>query len=124
MTEVWRSALMPGYEVSNFGNVRSIDRVAACKDGKMRRLPGKPMSPVMSTGYKSVRLSHNGQGKTYRIHALVAAAFLDECPSGYVVDHIDEDKLNNHVSNLRWIHRGETFAAASAEISTTGGNGT
>jgi hypothetical protein len=53
-------------------------------------------------GYHTVRLCNSDGQKTFRVHRLVATHFIpnpDELPQ---VDHIDEDKSNNHVSNLRW----------------------
>lgn len=54
-------------------------------------------------GYLRVNLKLNGSGKTMRIHRLVAEAYLpnpDNLPS---VDHINFDKTNNSVNNLRWM---------------------
>lgn len=41
--------------------------------------------------------------RTYRVHELVAEAFYGERPKGYVIDHIDREKLNNHYKNLRYV---------------------
>lgn len=54
-------------------------------------------------GYKYVTLSQNGDTKNFRVHRLVAEAFLPN-PNYYdQVNHKDENKANNHVSNLEWI---------------------
>ncbi len=53
-------------------------------------------------GYRKIKLTKNKEEKTFRIHRLVAQAFVpnpDELPQ---VDHKDEDKTNNHRTNLRW----------------------
>ncbi|CAL6006370.1 Conserved_hypothetical protein [Hexamita inflata] len=42
-------------------------------------------------------------GVSIHIHRLVAQAFLGECPDDYEVDHIDRCRVNNQVSNLRYI---------------------
>tara|TARA_R110000824_G_scaffold340335_2_gene526847 strand:- start:1257 stop:1748 length:492 start_codon:yes stop_codon:yes gene_type:complete len=80
------------YEVSNFGNVKSL------KFGKERILK----SGVDSTGYLVVGLTNNGKQKTRSIHQLVAIAFLGHEPCGLklVVNHIDINPLNNNVTNL------------------------
>lgn len=80
------------YEVSNMGNVRSL------KYGKIRYLkPAKNQK-----GYYFVRLYKNGILKNFKVHRLVANAFVEN-PNGYnEINHIDEDKTNNKASNLEW----------------------
>ena len=51
-----------------------------------------------SEGYKSVKI----RGKTYRVHLLVARAFIGPKPDGMVCDHIDRNKANNSWRNLRY----------------------
>ena len=54
-------------------------------------------------GYLQVCLCKDGKRKTHLIHRLVAQAFLGECPYGYHVDHLDFNKENNSVDNLRYL---------------------
>ena len=54
------------------------------------------------TGYHRITLCKDGSHKDYRIHRLVAMMFIDNPKELPQVDHIDEDKDNNNVSNLRW----------------------
>lgn len=65
-------------------------------------------------GYKRPILSFFNEGKRYvrriYLHKLVAETFLGECPKGYVVDHIDHDKLNNSIENLRYITNEENIS--------------
>lgn len=57
---------------------------------------------VNSSGYLNVRLHKDGISSTYKVHRLVAEAFIDN-PKGYrIVNHKDEDKTNNCVKNLEW----------------------
>lgn len=108
MDEIWKD--IPGYEgyyqVSNKGSVRSIERtILQVFRGKMssRVMKEKTLNiKVLSNGYLAATLSMNGKRKTYRVNRLVAITFIDN-PNGYrVVNHKDENKLNNNVDNLEW----------------------
>ena len=87
------------YEVSNWGRIKSI------RFGKERIL-----KQHIRCGYYIVSLWKNGKGKTYSVHRLVAEAFLEipeelrhlEGTRYLQVNHKDEDKTNNIVSNLEW----------------------
>ena len=92
------------YEVSDAGEVRSLDRTIICKkQGTEIHLKGCFLKPHESgRGYPAVALSKNGIVKTTYVHTLVANAFLGENPD-MVVNHIDGNKWNNAVSNLEWV---------------------
>ena len=81
------------YEVSNLGNVKSL------KLGKEKILK----LSVDGAGYLRCNLSLNGIAKQVKAHQLVAMAFLNHTPCGFklVVDHINDDKLDNRVENLQ-----------------------
>lgn len=70
------------YEVSNFGRVRNSYRML------------KPR--LYGVGYYGVNLN---QTEVY-IHRAVAAAFLGKIPAGYHVNHLDGNRINNHLHNL------------------------
>lgn len=104
MRESWNP--VPGYEgyyaVSDFGRVRSLDRVLNTVQGK-RKWPGRIMSPVPDKlGRPVVNLRKGGRTKQWKVHRLVASAFIGPCPDGMEVCHGDGDNQNNHVSNLRY----------------------
>lgn len=62
-------------------------------------------------GYHYVTLAQDGRRKHVRVHILVATVFLsDSYQKGLIVDHIDRNKSNCHVSNLRWTTQGENNA--------------
>ena len=63
----------------------------------------KMLKPGDCNGYKYVILCNQGKAKYFRIHRLVAQHHIPN-PNNYPeVDHIDRDKTNNDISNLRWV---------------------
>ena len=92
------------YEVSNFGNVRSIDRYIESKDGWTSLKRGCQLKPIDNgAGYKYVALWDKGRQTKFYVHRLVAVAFLGSPPSNeHQVAHFDGDRSNNTLSNLRW----------------------
>ena len=108
MKEEWKpiKGYETRYEVSNLGNVRSIDRVILQKDSHggmmMKTYKGKPVVQTDNGyGYSIVRLVNFGK-KNFYVHRLVAEAFVDN-PFGYdVVNHLDFNKKNNNADNLEW----------------------
>lgn len=116
--EVWKD--IKGYEglyqISNLGNIKSVDRaVKRVSWGKEHIVVfhGKILKPYISDrGYLRLMLSKNGIEKAHKIHKLVAIAFVDN-PNGYKeVNHIDGNKLNNHVDNLEWCSRSQNIRHA------------
>ena len=93
----------PGYQVSNDGQVKSLPRVVFHPRGGERRVRGGMLTPSLSAGYPAVYLSRGGVKTTIRIHVLVALVWIGPRPDGYDVSHKDEDKTNNHVSNLCYL---------------------
>lgn len=102
MEKVWRDVpfCVGYYQVSNQGNVRSLDRTVVCKNGKIKQMKGKTLKPRRFGNYLGVDLSR----KHYYIHVLVAKAFPEICGEYYEgceVDHLDTDTFNNNATNLR-----------------------
>lgn len=97
--EVWLK--YGNYMVSSYGRVR-------------HGVKNNILSPSIVCGYYKVRLSENGMASDYMIHKLVWQLFGDsnEVPAGCVIDHIDGNKLNNAIENLRCISLSENVNAA------------
>lgn len=99
------------YEISNFGDVNSLDRVVIYPDGHPQRVKGTKSirQTENSCGYMFVRLTRNGNAKNFYVHRLVASHFLGEDKDKLEVNHKDHDKKNNHVDNLEWVTRSENL---------------
>lgn len=108
-TEVWLpiSDYEGLYEVSNRGQVRSLDRRVRCVGNGMeatRVARGKLIRLVpTTTGYLRVHLRREGRGRTYNVHQLVLEAFAGPRPQGLVARHGPGGKLDNRwPENLCW----------------------
>jgi len=103
---IWKNII--GYEgsyiISEFGDVVSLERVVVMKNGVKRPVQRTEMSPTLrKDGYLSLPLGLRNKRKTNYIHILVACAFLGHTPDSHntIIDHKDNDKLNNHKDNLQ-----------------------
>lgn len=96
LIEIWKPTYVTdNYSVSNLGRVRN-------------NRTGRILKPVdAGEGYRRVGISLNGKRKLYSVHRLVAEAFCLKLESRTEVDHIDGDRGNNVVGNLRWVSHSE-----------------
>lgn len=111
--EIWKpiKGYEGHYEVSSNGNVRSkkrnIDFVRLNKKGS-RVCESVMFTPQKSKdGYSGVQLRGNGRPKTFKIHRLVAQAFIPMEDNRDCVNHINGIKTDNRVENLQWCTRSE-----------------
>jgi len=89
------------YEVSNLGNVRSLGMWKGKGKGYFQE--GRILKTCKDKrGYLVVGLHKDCKAKTYTVHRLVAQAFIENPYNLPEINHIDEDKTNNQVSNLEW----------------------
>ena len=110
MRELWKKIYDSNiYEISNYGNVRSIDRF----DSISRFKKGKKLSKTINNaGYEYVSLFYNNQHIKKLVHILVADHFLKKETETLVVNHKDGNKLNNNINNLEWITQKENIIHA------------
>lgn len=94
------------YEVSNYGRVRSYDKVVNAANNSTRIIKGKIMSLTNSEGgYLKVGLTKNKKVYNKCIHRLVGLHFIEN-PNNYLeLNHIDKNKTNNYYYNLEWCTR-------------------
>lgn len=96
MKEEWKVCVInEKYEVSNLG--------------RLRYGPTKHICSLFCNcnGYTSYTVTRKGSRRTLYIHRAVALTFLGPRPKGYVIDHIDQNRANNRVDNLRYISYSE-----------------
>ena len=91
-----------GYEVSNKGYVRSIDRVITDSRSIDRNLKSRILKFYDGNGYNKVILSVDNRKYYKYVHQLVAEVFLNyKKRKGYTIDHINGDKKDNNMYNLQ-----------------------
>jgi len=91
------------YQASSYGNILSL------KFGKRKILK----QTMNSSGYFQLFLSKNGKANNFRVHSLIAIAFLNHKLSGYnnfVVDHINNIRTDNRLENLQIITQRENIS--------------
>lgn len=90
------------YEVSDLGNVRSVDRIVMRGDVEVRRR-GKVLSPLANAdGYRRVTLCRGGGERQSKVHTLVLTAFRGDRPLGLMCCHGPGGQQDNRLENLRW----------------------
>jgi hypothetical protein len=102
------------YQVSNFGNVKSLDRVVNKPNGVSYIRKGKICKQSKSNlGYMIIGFTVNNIKVNKYVHRLVAEAFILNPDNKPQVNHIDCDKENNHANNLEWCTNSENHIHAA-----------
>ena len=109
MAEQWRPVVgyEGSYEVSDLGNVRSLDRLDS--RGRRRRGKVRPLA-VSPRGRLLVGLCRDGIRATAQVHHLVLEAFVGPRPDGLEACHWNDDPSDNRLTNLRWDTRSANAA--------------
>ena len=126
MTEIWHpcAGFETHYEVSNMGNVRSIERYANNgHNNGLRKLPSKVLkSAVGKSGYLLVTFSVDNTQSSQNVHRLVARAFICNDANKPQVNHKDGNKQNNCLDNLEWATASENGLHAYRVLGNTAWN--
>lgn len=102
----------PNYQVSNLGNVKNI---------KTNKLLKPQLS--LTIKYYTVNISNTlGNFKTKTIHRLVGEAFIPNPENYPIIDHIDRNKLNNNICNLRWVSHTDNHLNSGVRSNNTSGH--
>jgi hypothetical protein len=114
MQEIWKSFIEGHYDVSSFGNVRSVDKKVDF-NGTIATRRGIQLKPTLnSKGYYTVILCIDSKRKTVYVHRMVAIAFLENNLNKPQVNHKDGNPLNNNLTNLEWCTESENQQHAYA----------
>lgn len=101
--EIWvECSVNDNYQVSSFGRISNV------KTGRVLRSGRHP------NGYNYVILCSNAKTKSYYVHRLVLLSFNQQKSNDLTVDHIDEDKQNNRLSNLQFMTQGDNYRRSNS----------
>lgn len=112
MEETWKDIQgFPCYQVSDMGRIRSHGKITSSARFRVRRWKDRIIKPkIGKDNCLRVELWRGKDHKTVLVHRLEAVAFLGgSLDSEYTVNHKDGNRLNNNLSNLEWLTRGDNI---------------
>lgn len=118
MEEIWKNIEgYPNYQVSNMGRVKSLEKTITYSTNNRwgececkRFCEEKILKNYLSKrGYYVVNLSQNGKSTQFKVHTLVAQAFISNPDNKPQIDHINTIRTDNRVENLRWVTNKENM---------------
>lgn len=101
--EVWK--MIDGcntHQISNYGRVKSLERPLKNRGGSTRLSKTCILKERVYTGYYKVSLFIEGKTKLVSVHRLVAKAFITNPNHYQIINHKNENKLDNRAINLEW----------------------
>jgi hypothetical protein len=101
----WKSAQSSRYS-------ELIKDIEVSNDGLVRKVTGMILKPQLRDGYLHI----TRKAKHITIHSLVAETFIGLRPEDMVIDHIDENKVNNHYTNLRYLTNKENSLRSNPSL--------
>lgn len=101
MYSLWKEEKMS--EVEAFVKIEGFEKYEVSNLGKVRNIKsGRTLKPRLHNGYLRYCLYENNKRKDLLLHRIIATAFIDNPEGKPCVNHIDENKTNNDLSNLEW----------------------
>ena len=103
--EIWKPIpeFETEYEVSNLGNVKSLDRIVIRGNSTIQIKGRIKKSYIDNSGYRIIMLCKNGKAKTFGLHRIIAKTFIPNPDSKPEVDHINTNRADCSLENLRWV---------------------
>ncbi len=120
IAELWKPIpRFGGYEASNMGRIRSLDRrIAHARYGTVS-VRGRVLAfHLDKDGYCRISISIGGESTYQGVHRLVAAAWIGECPDGWEVNHRNGVKSDNSSENLEYVTPSENTLHALNVLGT------
>jgi len=117
MQEVWKACYFSDfYDVSNFGNVRSW---RAHSHKEKRSSQPRQLKTRINGGYEIFNARHDSKRMTYKIHRVMAKAFIPNPNKKPQINHINGIKSDNSLNNLEWCTASENQKHAVKNNLTT-----
>ena len=96
-------------EITGFSNYMIFRNGAVLSKGTIFNKPGFKQPTINSVGYKTVQLYIDGKQHNRKIHRLIAEHFIPKIEGKNYVDHINRNRLDNRICNLRWVTQSENM---------------